>query len=54
MCKVMNIQILIPDTTVMVPDFMVYYEAIASVYSAVVPRRFPSRLSILLFFLRFV
>jgi len=52
--KVMNIQISIHDTTVMVPDCMVYYEAIASVYSAVVLRRFPSHLSILLPFLRSV
>ena len=54
MCKVMNIQISIHDITVMVPDFMVHYEAIASVYSAFVPRRFPSHLSILLSFLRSV
>jgi hypothetical protein len=51
-CKVMNIQTSIHDTTVMMSDLMVCYEAIASFYSAVVPRRFSSHLSIPLSFLR--
>lgn len=34
----------------MVPDIMVYYEAIYSLHSTVVPRRFPFHVSILLSF----
>jgi hypothetical protein len=37
-CVIMNIQISIHDTTDMVRNFMVYYEASGSLYSTVIPR----------------